>query len=370
MKTLNIYSNTAGAKSIPAPCNAGLKSLQPVTRPKPLLISALIPLVLVSLASAVPAQAQTEGGKFELSPFVGYHTFESEQNLEDSFTYGLRLGYNLTRHWALEGAVSFVDSNVDDTFLTATRKGQFSSPTTDVDVTMYQLDALYHFRPQSKLSPFLVLGYGATDYSPSISDDDMSTFNFGAGAKYWLADNVAVRFDLRDHIVSEVFNDSFHNISASLGITIAFGGKAKSTPSYAAAQQPRPAPRPVVAQAEKVIALEFEDIHFDYDQSTLTAEAKTILQRSVTSLKNNPKTRVRIAGYTSASGTAAHNQALSERRATAIKDYLVANGVSTGRLSTIGYGDSRPASYEATPGDLDSVAAKENMRALFEIIIQ
>lgn len=122
---------------------------------------------------------------------------------------------------------------------------------------------------------------------------------------------------------------------------------------------------------EKVIVLALEDIHFDFDQSTLTKEAQVILKRNIQILKENPKAKVRIAGYTSASGTEEYNQKLSERRAKAVKDYLVEEGVATpDRLSEIGYGETKPAMYEAAPKDIYSKAAKANMRVLFEIIVK
>ena len=128
----------------------------------------------------------------------------------------------------------------------------------------------------------------------------------------------------------------------------------------------------VAAAAEpKIIVLAFEDVHFDFDKSTLTPEAQTILKRNIQLLKDNPKAKVRIAGYTSASGTDAYNQALSERRAKAVQEYLINEGVITpDRLSTIGYGEANPAMYEAAPKELYSKAAKANMRVLFEIIVQ
>jgi len=357
------------AATAPASCATKRSALQ---RPKKaMMLSVGLPLTFIAAAVSMSAQAQTENaGRFELSPFAGYHMFQSKQNLEDAFTYGLRLGYGLTPHWSIEGAVSFVGSEVDDTTLTATRSGQFSSPAGDVDLTLYQLDALYHFRPHSQFSPYVVLGYGATDYSPSLSDKDMSTFNLGVGAKYWMSDNLAMRFDLRDHYVGEVFDNSYHNLSATLGITFAFGGKSRSASPVV--EEARPAPRPVAAEPkpEPVIVLEFEDIHFNFDESTLSNDAKAKLQRSVKRLQENPKSKVRIAGYTSASGTAEHNQGLSERRATAVKDYLVESGVAASRLSTVGYGNTRPASHESTPSNKNSVAAKENMRVLFEVTVQ
>jgi len=121
----------------------------------------------------------------------------------------------------------------------------------------------------------------------------------------------------------------------------------------------------------KVIIIAFEDIHFDFDKSTLTKEAQVILKRNMQLLKDNPKTKVRIAGYTSASGTEEYNQKLSERRAKAVRDYLVEENVVTPeRLSEIGYGETKPAMYEAAPKDIYSKAAKANMRVLFEIIVK
>ena len=86
---------------------------------------------------------------------------------------------------------------------------------------------------------------------------------------------------------------------------------------------------------EKVIILAFEDIHFDFDKATLKKGAQTILKRNIQLLKANPKAKVRIAGYTSASGTEAYNQKLSERRANAVNEYLTKEGViAPNRLST------------------------------------
>ena len=128
----------------------------------------------------------------------------------------------------------------------------------------------------------------------------------------------------------------------------------------------------MVAAAEpKIIVLAFEDVHFDFDKSTLKPEAQTILKRNIQILKDNPKAQVRIAGYTSAAGTEEYNQKLSERRAKSVEEYLINEGIiSSDRLSMIGYGESNPAKYEAAPREIYSKAAKANMRVLFEIIVQ
>jgi outer membrane protein OmpA-like peptidoglycan-associated protein len=225
----------------------------------------------------------------------------------------------------------------------------------------------------------------------------MAAFNVGVGAKYSLTDNIALRLDLKDYMVTEIMQETYHNFGVTLGITFAFGGKAKPAPAPVAKYEPiaesKPEPmaeakveekvvimaaepkveeKVMVAAAEpKIIILAFEDIHFDFDKSTLKPEAQTILKRNIQLLKDNPNAKVRIAGYTSASGTEAYNQKLSERRAKAVQEYLINEGlISSDRLSTIGYGETNPAMYEAAPKELYSKAAKANMRVLFEIIVQ
>jgi len=137
------------------------------------------------------------------------------------------------------------------------------------------------------------------------------------------------------------------------------------------ASEPRVEEKVIVAAAEPaIIVLAFEDIHFNFDKSTLTPEARTILKRNIQILKDNPNAQVRIAGYTSASGTEEYNQKLSERRARSVEEYLISEGITTGRLTTIGYGESDPAEHEAAPTELYSKAAKANMRVLFEIVVQ
>ena len=141
---------------------------------------------------------------------------------------------------------------------------------------------------------------------------------------------------------------------------------------YVAAPEPERVEETVTVPAaeQKIIVIAFEDIHFDFDKSTLKPEARTILKRNIQILNDNPNAKVRIAGYTSASGTEEYNQKLSERRAKAVEEYLISEGIARNRLTMIGYGESDPAMHEADPTDLYSNAAKANMRVLFQIVVQ
>jgi OOP family OmpA-OmpF porin len=368
-------------------------------------------LVVAAFVFFLPLSARSEikAGSVEVGPFVGYNFFQNSQNLENRPVFGLRLGYNFTRHFGIEGAGEYISTGVADKARTGLTEGQFGSPMDKVDLTFYHLDAVYHFIPDGKFNPFVVAGFGGAHYNPRISTKDMAAFNVGVGAKYSLTDNIALRFDIKDYMVTEIMQDTYHNIGVTVGITFAFGGKAKPAPAPVAKYEAKPEPQSeaklestpppppppqarvrveekvviivaepkveekvMVAAAEpKVIILAFEDVHFDYDKSTLKPEAQTILKRNVQMLKDNPKAKIRIAGYTSAAGTEAYNQKLSERRAIAVQEYLINEGVITrDRLSTIGYGETNPAVYEAAPKEIYSEAAKANMRVLFEIIVQ
>ena len=107
---------------------------------------------------------------------------------------------------------------------------------------------------------------------------------------------------------------------------------------------------------------------FKNNRSELTPEGKAILDNNVKTMKDNPKLKVRVAGHTSASGSAEANQRLSEKRAEAVKSYMVEKGVASERLSTVGYGSSRPAVHEPKPNLSNTQEAAMNRRVELEIV--
>ena len=77
--------------------------------------------------------------------------------------------------------------------------------------------------------------------------------------------------------------------------------------------------------------------------------------------KRYPELRVEVAGHTDLCGADAYNQKLSERRATAVYDYLTSNGIDAGRLAgPVGYGESRP--LEPTPQTFPACKSEVNRR--------
>src|ERR1035437_3149224 len=96
-------------------------------------------LMVAAFVFLLPLSARSEirAGSFEVTPFVGYNFFENGQNLKDRPIFGLRLGYNFTRHFGIEGAGEFIETRVADTAKMWTKEGQFTSPIDGVDLSLY-----------------------------------------------------------------------------------------------------------------------------------------------------------------------------------------------------------------------------------------
>jgi outer membrane protein OmpA-like peptidoglycan-associated protein len=89
-------------------------------------------------------------------------------------------------------------------------------------------------------------------------------------------------------------------------------------------------------------------ILFDLDSAKIRAESYPTLDEVVKLLGVEPSWKLTIEGHTDSSGTSAHNQTLSEQRAQSVKDYLVSKGVGAGRLSTMGFGQTKPVAGNET----------------------
>ncbi len=89
-------------------------------------------------------------------------------------------------------------------------------------------------------------------------------------------------------------------------------------------------------------------VFFGYDRHDLTAAARATLERQAEWLRRYPNRRLVIEGHADERGTREYNLALGERRAATVRSYLVANGVSPSRLTTISYGKEQPAILGAT----------------------
>jgi OOP family OmpA-OmpF porin len=384
----------------------------------------MAPVLLVSVfLLPLSARSETKAGSVELTPFAGYNFFESRQNLDNRPVFGGRLGYNITNHFGIEGVGEFINTAVDNLRQPFTKEGQFTGRTDSIKVTMYHLDMLYNFMPESKFNPFLVAGYGAAHYSPKINNKNMSIVSFGAGAKYWVAENVALRFDVRDNMV---FDETIHNVQLALGVVFAFGGNKKIEPTPVKVVEPPPPPppapkvvepppapvdgkvgawsdwsacsapcgsgtqtrtRPVDTQPanggaalpalsesrscntqacmeeEKVNLL----IQFDFDKAVIKKEFYPNVDAIGAFLKKNDKINITLDGWTDSIGTVAYNMKLSQRRADAVKKYLVDNfKIDPARITAVGHGISKAHDNKTEIGRYKNRRVEMNQTVMVE----
>lgn len=110
------------------------------------------------------------------------------------------------------------------------------------------------------------------------------------------------------------------------------------TPTPEATPAPEPEPEGLV----------LEGILFGTNSATLQAESNPRLDRVVEFMTHMPSVRIRVSGHTDNVGDPQRNQALSEARAQAVRDYLVAHGIDGGRIEAVGYGDTHPVASNDT----------------------
>jgi outer membrane protein OmpA-like peptidoglycan-associated protein len=182
--------------------------------------------------------------------------------------------------------------------------------------------------------------------SGSAITDTSWGFNTGGGINYFLNENIAVgavgrwnRWYQRVHGVGDV-----RYAQAGLELFVQQSPPPAPPPPVAPVAAPPPPPPP---PAKKKIVL--RGVNFDFDKSNIRPDAVPILEQACSILKQESTINVSCNGYTDSIGTDAYNQKLSERRARAVRDWLVKCGISSSRLSAKGFGETNPVASNATP---------------------
>jgi len=130
----------------------------------------------------------------------------------------------------------------------------------------------------------------------------------------------------------------------------AFAASARSASPPPAKYPPPPPPPPALPQpTAKIIDKMTLRVNFDVDQAIIRSGDKAALDKVVNFVKKYSDAKIELHGYTDNSGTEAHNQWLSEKRAEAVKQYLIKEaGVDPSRISTVGRGESNPVADNKT----------------------
>ena len=181
-----------------------------------------------------------------------------------------------------------------------------------------------------------------------------------------------------DNIVSNCFHDKGVSMSVSLrsllsvlilGLSVALtgcGSSSKKASSDSSMSSPDSSSEDssleLNGDSDSNKAGGLSTVFFEYDSSTLSSSARSTLEGNVSFLKDNTSVEVQIEGHCDERGGVQYNLALGERRAKAVRDYMVAMGVEKSRVTTISFGKERPLAFGH-----DNSAWGQNRRANFVV---
>jgi len=255
----------------------------------------------------------------------------------------------------------------------------------DGDIDAYSLMAnLYYDIPTgTAFTPYIGAGVGGA----YVSAEDLRLNNAGlvadggdwafayqgiAGVAYAINNNLSLKADYRYFATTDVgieasngadYDMEYAAHSVMVGFTYKFGQPAPAPTPVAA---PAPAPAPVPAPAPKAAPVapmpKSFIVFFDFDKANVTSEATSIVQKAAASAKQGNVARVELVGHADRVGSDKYNLALSEKRAQAVKDELVRQGVPANAIVTVARGESAP--LISTP---DGIREPQNRRV--EIVL-
>lgn len=289
-------------------------------------------LCLICCQFVQPGHAEETAGEMGASPMLGMYVFDKDQNIDKGLLTRAGLSYNFTDNWGGEFGLGY--GRFDHEYFDTDACG---CKTETIGALVGQIDALYHFRPDQPLVPYLAAGLGGVVLNGGHQTDNYMTLNYGGGLKYFLNENMAIRADVR-HLAG--LSESWNNALFTIGLTFHFGGEKPMTASD---------PSSVVGidelsemPASGVITIDMK-VQFDLDKADIKPEFHDKLKKLADFMKANPDTRADIEGHTCTLGTPSYNMDLSRRRAVNVKNYLVQTlGIAAHRLRTFGYGQTRP----------------------------
>jgi len=304
---------------------------------------------------AVPAMAQAQA----INPFQGFYvgfgggadwSIGSTPNVSTwtGFAVGGKAGYDFIGPRAeLEVGYGAIPTNVNiPGTAIINRVGQLN----------VMANAYYDFFPAAVLTPYVGAGVGVAFVD---SNSSLGSTQFAYQGMLGLAFNINdwMRFQVEGRyygttnpsVNTPIGNVSFQNqnVLALAGVTFKFGA-----PS--AAEPPPPAAAPAAPSFM---------VFFDWDRSNLSQQALATIGQAAQVFKTKGNARITATGHTDTSGPEAYNMALSLRRANAVKDALVRNGVPAAAITVIGRGEQGLLVPTA-----DGVREPQNRRV--EIVIQ
>jgi OmpA-OmpF porin, OOP family len=303
--------------------------------------------------------------------------FNSRAEFNNGFVGNGAVGYSFGSI-RVEGEIPYRRNGVDKLTPSATGGGHVSS-------VAGMANAYYDFLPNSRFDPYVGAGIGVARVNfdsingggaTQIDDSDVVFAYQGiAGARYLIAPHWDLGAEYRYFATANAnlttaatatpantgVSAPYSNHSIMVGLTYHFGSPAPTPvasspppPPAPVATQPPPPPPPAPAQPGPSVYLVF----FAFDKSDISAVSGQVLDRAIADFRQSGSVKFLIQGYTDLAGSEQYNEKLSERRADAVKQYLLAHGVKVSEITEERFGKKNPR----VPTK-DGVRNQENRRA-------
>lgn len=326
-------------------------------------------LLALSLAAALPLAAQQRHLPVEVGIFGQYTKFAAVTKLDNAVGLGGLVGIPLWRRIELQYEADFASTK--------------SSRVGDLTALNHRFDLVYHLPIRNGHTFFVGGGWTGSQYRTDTTKNQYdSGGNATIGIRWCVNRDWNVRtsgvMDFKDPSDQVPTGDRTQTLGLRVGLSRFLGAKGGQTPCVpAAAPMPAPAPPPVVVPAPAATPapapapapaaaptpmppaapapapkpreiFRMTGVYFAFDKSALTTAGKDTLEAAVKYLNANPGSTVEIQGHTDNIGTDEYNRSLSDRRATAVMQYLRTRGIDASRMTSKGFGESQPAADNGT----------------------
>ncbi len=314
----------------------------------------VLPFTLLGALMAPAAMAGEADDRLYVTPMLSYVLADDARLSEDGVGGALALGKRMGAHLELELRAQYLQYDGET---------QPGTPLCGLLGTCPKGEDVDLFAGGLGLNLFLMPWDGGPYLHADAMAGDSTLYNIGLGYDFGRGGSVSLRAEALYHIDDDA---DVEEAQFNLGLRIPFGKREVAVaplpePVTVVPVMPMPAPPPPppceLPPDGTPVTLEgckagdrfvLHGVNFEFNQSRLTANARTLLDQVASALLLRPDIDVEIQGHTDSKGSERYNQSLSERRAQSVLEYLVSAGVSANRMTARGFGEIQPISDNLT----------------------